>query len=192
MLVPPTAPPIVFTMAPTSPVVLNTSFPLSFTVPPSHNGSALTCLARGRPTPEIKWLDQNSQPLTSSYQSCEFGVVSVVLSLNNNLDLRSVRCVATNIFDEESRAVQLYVGKAVAPSLSLSSPSETDGATRVSFSLRVLTSDCPQSDVSLFVLVNIISSLQNVYIQLSNYYISRGNCNNNWVNKWKHINDKKC
>ena len=148
MLVPPTAPPIVFTIVPTSPVVLNTSSPLSFIVPPSPDGSALTCLARGWPTPEIKWLDQNSQPLTSSYQSCESGVVSVVLSLDDNLDLGSVRCVATNIFGKESRAVQLYVGEAVAPVLSLSSPSETDGATTVSFSLRVLTSDCQQTDVS--------------------------------------------
>ena len=148
ILAPPTAPPIVLTIVPTSPVILNMSSPLSFTIPPSHAGSALTCLARGLPPPIIVWHDQNGQTLTSSYQSCESGVVSVTLSLDDNLEQEAIRCVATNIFGEESKAVELNVGEAIAPTVSLSSPSETSGSTTVSFTLRLLTNGCVQSSVS--------------------------------------------
>ena len=75
-------------------------------------------------------------------------MVSEALILDDNLDQGPVRCVATNTFGEDSETVQLYVGEAVAPTLSLSSPSETGGSTLVSFSLRVLSSVCLQSDVS--------------------------------------------
>ena len=86
--------------------------------------------------------------------------MSVALNLDDNLDQGAVRCVATNVFAEETKSVQLYVGEAVAPTLSLSSPSETDGSTMVSFTFRVLTHDCFQSNVS-GAAVNMITQSQN-------------------------------
>ena len=141
--------PTVFTIVPTFPVVVSMTSPLSFVVPPSHTGFGLTCLARGWPVPEMKLVDENGQAFTNSYQSCESGVASVSLILNNdNLKQGAVCCMATNSFGEDSQIVQLYVDEAVAQTFSLSSPSETDGSTTVNFTLRVLTSDCLQSDVS--------------------------------------------
>lgn len=154
-MAPPTALPIVYTITSSSPVVLNASSPLSFTVPPSHVGSALTCLARGLPAPEIKWLDSNDQSLSTSYQQCESGVASVVLSWSSDLDQGPVRCKAVNTFGEESKTVQVYIAEATAPTILPSSPLETGGSTMVSFTLRVLTSDCDQWNVS-WILVDII------------------------------------
>ena len=146
---PPTALPTVFTIVPTSPVVLNTTSPLSLVAPPSLTGFGLTCLARGWPIPEMILVDKNGQTLTNSYQSCESGVVSASLILDDdNFKQGTVRCTATNSFGEDSQTMQLYVGEAVAPTFSSSSPSRTDGSTTISFTMRVLTSDCLQSDVS--------------------------------------------
>ena len=146
---PPTAPPTVFTIVPTSPVVLNMTSPLSLVAPPSHIGFGLTCLASGWPIPEMMLVDENGQALTNSYQSCESGVVSASLSLDeDNFKQGAVRCMATNSFGEDSQTMQLYDDEAVAPTFSPSSPSETDGSTTISFTFRVLTSDCLQSDVS--------------------------------------------
>ena len=153
---PPTAPPTVFTIVPTSPVVLNTTSPLSFVAPPAHIGFGLTCLARGWPIPEMTLVDENGLALTNSYQSCESGVVSASLILDDdNFKQGTVRCMVNNTFGEDSQTMQLYVGEAVAPTFSPSSPAETDGSTTISFTLRVLTSDCLQSDVS-GVRVNVI------------------------------------
>ena len=138
-----------FTIVPTSPVVLNTTSSLSFVVPPSHTGFGLTCLARGWPVPEIMLIDENGQALANSYQSCESSVVSASLILDDDIFKQgAVRCMATNSFGEDSQTMQLYVGEAEAPTFSPSSPSETDGSTTIRFTLRVLTSDCLQSAVS--------------------------------------------
>ena len=137
-----------FSIVPTSPVLLNMSSPLSFVAPPSHADFALTCLARGWPTPQVKWLGQDGQALTYSYQSCESGVASASLILDDSLNQGPVHCMATNIFGEESRTMQLYVGEVVSPTFSPSSLSATGGSAMVSFTLRVLTSNCLQSDVS--------------------------------------------
>ena len=94
-------------------------------------------------------VDENGHILTNSYQSCESGMVSASLILDkDNFKQGAVCCMATNTFGEDSQTMQLYVGEAVAPTFSPLSPSETDGSTTISFTLRVLTSDCLQSDVS--------------------------------------------
>ena len=143
------AEPSVYTVIPNVHIRLNISTPPSFSIPPNFTGSAFSCMARGLPTPDIEWLSENGQSLTTStYKECEPGVASVVLRLDGDFDQRMIRCVAFNRFGQQSVAMKTYVDEVQRPVV-LPTPSlESIDSTTVQFTLRVLTQDCQNWNVS--------------------------------------------
>ena len=143
------AEPIVYTVIPNIHIRLNISTPPSFSIPPNFTGSAFSCTARGLPTPDIEWLGEDGQSLTTStYKECEPGLVSVVLHFDGNFDQRMVQCVAFNRFGQQSVAMKTYIDTVQKPVTLPTPSSEQTNSTMVQFTLRVLTQDCHNWNVS--------------------------------------------
>ena len=156
--------PIISSIYPTFPVTFNTSEPLiTYAVPSSFSGDALTCVARGWPEPSINWVNSDGITINPTYIIRSSGVVLATLNWNKNLLSGPVECRTSNEYGNISQTVQLIERNLSRTPVPTPDPPENKA---VMIRLKLVVEDCEEANVSKIVsYVNLL--LFNLYRMLN-------------------------